>query len=193
MFLLFPHKKPLMRETGRKKSCVILQNLNSWMIKYKKKQFALGNLVKFVFRTILSSKNWTSAKLLSFFSSVYRCTRKKLRPEKRVWYLLMFPQKETLTSEAETKKSWAILQNFNSWMIKLSETQNLPNCRVPNVFFYFIIQELKFFKIAQLFCLSWEVFLREWEKIFNTFFEPKFLPSLLCIVVRWYTRELKRY
>ena len=34
------------------------------------------------------------------------------------------------------KKSWAILQNFNSWMIKLIKTQILPNCQVQNGCFW---------------------------------------------------------
>ena len=55
------------------------------------------------------------------------------------------------------KKSWAIFQNLNSWMIKLTKTPILPNCQVPNGYFCvtvnFIIQGLKFGKIAHLFFL----------------------------------------
>ena len=34
------------------------------------------------------------------------------------------------------RKSWAILQNFHSFVIKLTKTHILPNCQVPNVFLY---------------------------------------------------------
>ena len=55
------------------------------------------------------------------------------------------------------KKSWAILQNFNSWMIKLTKFAKLPSVKwcfcitVKKLF-----QGLKFFKIAQLFYEKFE-------------------------------------
>ena len=40
------------------------------------------------------------------------------------------------TDKLTNKKSWAILQNFNSWMIKLTNTLILPNYQVPNCYLY---------------------------------------------------------
>ena len=53
------------------------------------------------------------------------------------------------------KKKRAILQNFNSGMLKLTKTPILPNCQVSDNFFLnLIIQDLKFCEIAQLYiCL----------------------------------------
>ena len=52
-------------------SFLILQNFNSWMIKFRvvqKSHLALGNLAKLVFRSILSFNNWSFAKLLIVLS-----------------------------------------------------------------------------------------------------------------------------
>ena len=57
-----------------KKSWVVLQNFNYWMINLRlhtqKSHLALGNLAKMEFWSILSCKSWSFAKLLSFFVSV---------------------------------------------------------------------------------------------------------------------------
>ena len=87
--------------------------------------------------------------------------RTKQKPERVVkrglWlricgkYFLSFP----LARETQAKKNRAILQNFNSGMLKLTKTPILPNCQVSDNFFLnLIIQELKFCEIAQLYiCL----------------------------------------
>ena len=62
-----------------------------------------------------------------------------------------FPAQETY------KKSWANLQIVNSWTIKFTKTQILPNSKW---FLNFIIQELKFFKIASIHSVE-----KIWEKL----------------------------
>ena len=84
------------------------------------------------------------------------------------------------------KKSWAILQNFN---YQLTKTPILPNCQVPNIFFFrltvnLIIQQLKFYKIAQL-CLSVSSSReRKYERI-ERFFFTKSQP-----MISWYRQPL---
>ena len=65
----------------------------------------------------------------------------------------LVPSKILPSRGTETNKSWTILQNFNSWMIKLAKTSFFPNCQVANVFLFFLTvnQELKFYKTAKLF------------------------------------------
>ena len=67
------------------------------------------------------------------------------------------PLRYSRAKETDTQKSWVILQSFNSFTIKLTKTliAKLPHAKC---FFCinvsFMIKELKFCKIAQLFCLS---------------------------------------
>ena len=82
-----------------------------------------------------------------------------------VKYFLSFPHQKKL------RQTPCLL--FNFWMMKLTKTPIFPNCQVPNGYFLFIvnfvIKELKFCKIVQLFLcqLLWWVRgnLREQEKI----------------------------
>ena len=58
------------------------------------------------------------------------------------------------TDKLTNKKSWAILQNFNSWMIKLTNHWFCQITKFQIVIYItvnFIIQGLKFCEIAQLF------------------------------------------
>ena len=70
-----------------KKSWAILKNVNLWMIKfqlYKKKLFV--NLAKLVFLSILSSRNWSFAKLLSFFLSQFLSWEENLRERENLFF-----------------------------------------------------------------------------------------------------------
>ena len=57
----------------------------------------------------------------------------------------LVPSKNSPVRETEAKKSLAIMQNANSWMIEFNQ-----NTEFAKKILYFIIQELKFCKIAQL-------------------------------------------
>ena len=122
------------RETETKNKLCNFAKLKPLNDKIQKKHFALGNLAKFVFWTILSSKNWTLAKLLCFFQLYIVVLRRNLGP-KNCLISSHVSSKKNSHEWSWDKKSWAILQIFNSWMIKFSERRNLSNCRVPNVFF----------------------------------------------------------
>ena len=72
------------------------------------------------------------------------------------------------------KNSWAILQNFNSWMIKLTKQ---PNCQVSNGFFFIkcIHSRIKVSKLLSfLVCqfLSWEKIWKIWENFLFTKSKP---------------------
>ena len=41
----------------------------------------------------------------------------------------------SFTRETDRQKNWAVLQKFNSWMIKLTKTPILTNCQVANGYF----------------------------------------------------------
>ena len=53
--------------TDKMKRWATLQNLDSWMVIFKKKHLAIINLAKLVFWSILSSQKWSFAKLFSFY------------------------------------------------------------------------------------------------------------------------------
>ena len=88
----------------------------------------------------------------------------------------------SLTRETDTKNSWAILQNFNSWMIKLTVIKkeaiwNLAvwqNCSFGQ--FYHSITELFCFKF-----LSSEKISENWE-IFFTKSQPKCCMIEFCSI-----------
>ena len=83
--------------------------------------------------------------------------------------------------EKLTQKSWAILQNFNSCMTKLTKTPFLPNCQVPNGFFVCVTVNLSSnnWSFAKLLSFFWVNFSRErkiwenWEKNWNIKSDPK--------------------
>ena len=83
----------------------------------------------------------------------------------------LVPSKKPLTRETDTIKSWAILQNFNFGMLKLTKTP-LPYCQLPNGFF---VNLMRSFLLHQF--LWWEVFLRERERIFYTYSGPRVSPG----------------
>ena len=96
----------------------------------------------------LNNEKWLNMKRL-----IYRLRRIWARNMRKIYYFV--PSKKSLGRETDTKKSWAILQNFNFGKLELTKTPILPNCQVPNGFFVnLIIQEVKFFKIAKLFIVS---------------------------------------
>ena len=76
-FSFIPSNIPLTRETD-KKCYVKLQFSNDTIYRHTKKHLALGNLAKLVFVSILSFKNWSFSKLLSFF-----CV--SLSGERKIW------------------------------------------------------------------------------------------------------------
>ena len=98
------------------------------------------------------------------------------RLAQNMWKIFsLVPSKKLLTRETDTIKSWVILQNFNSRMLKLAKTPILPNYQVPNdVFVNLTIQESKFCKVAQLFIASVSLVRGcfERKKIFSTFSGP---------------------
>jgi hypothetical protein len=55
-------------------------------------------------------------------------------------------KKRTCTRETDKIKSWAILQNFSFFMLKLTKTPILPNCQVSNG--VLTIQKSNFCKVA---------------------------------------------
>ena len=75
----------------------------------------------------------------------------------------------SLKRETDRQKSWAILQNFNSWMIKVTKTPILLNCQVPNVYFCISLQDIYNCSAfsSTYFCqfLSWEEI---WEGLRET-------------------------
>ena len=100
-------------ETNTQKNWAILQLqfLNDKIPFMQKKPWHFAIWQKLVFWSILSSRNWSFAKLLSFFFLSFS--------HERNW----------------EKRSWAILQNFNSWMIKLTKTPIFAKLQSAKVFF----------------------------------------------------------
>ena len=65
-----------------------------------------------------------------------------------------------LSRKKLTQKTWAILQNFNSWMIKLTKIQILPNSKIE------ILKNYSAFVVCRF--LLWRKIWENWEKIRNT-------------------------
>ena len=78
------------------------------------------------------------------------------------------------------KKSWAILKNLYSFMIKLTKTPILPNCQVPNVFLNecnFCHSGIKFLQnCSAFFCVNFSG-QRKSEKIERIIFTETSSPS----------------
>ena len=132
---------------------------------------------KLIFPSVLSEQSIQYVQVRSFaYSGPYWCLRKEPFQKWRRYVFINFillqqfskvgffyksnslnPFRYFLAKETNTQKSWVILQSFNSFTIKLTKTliAKLPHAKC---FFCinvsFMIKELKFCKIAQLFCLS---------------------------------------
>ena len=92
----------------------------------------INNLAIFPSIPIPGTDSWNQTCWQSWFNyigTVFRLRRGFC--EKNYLNYLRF----SLMRETDTKQSGVILQHFDSWMIKLTKTQILPNCQVPNVFF----------------------------------------------------------
>ena len=113
------------------------------MIKYKKKHFALGNLANFVFWTILSSKNWTLAKLLCFFQLYMVVLRRNLGP-KNVFNIFSRSLKKKLSRVKLRQKklsNFANLQFLDDKIVWKTKFVELP-CTKCFIFLYHLRVEV---------------------------------------------------
>ena len=114
-----------------------------------------GNSTNFVFQTILSSKNWRFAKLLSFFCLSFTRESFFLREREKILNTFFGPKFLLSTTIYSWKKqsNFAKVQFLDDKIVQNTKFAKLPSAKC--FFLYFIIQGFKFCKITQLvFCLG---------------------------------------
>ena len=108
----------------------IILKIYAWLVAHKIYTFFLWfqdleQHLQHLEALMIKEQEQIKVKILCFFTAL-RLSNFLLRPRFSEIKILLFSQ-IFLAREELTKKSRAIMQNFNSWMIKLTKTAILPN------------------------------------------------------------------